>query len=480
MKRQFLAFMAIAAIGLASCEKNNPDTQDDSKVSCVKEVYCATKGNTISYFNNPVTKNTFVCSWTGGVDGTYVPYLQKITSNGKVAWNNWTRIQNEPGLNHINETLHFAVTPNDETIHIFNVKKEINGAREENIPYINKVSADGELMWGETGVEFYKFQEIYVEAIEGYVISDNKGGAWIAASNGRKEMVVRHVDGNGNLGKIYSFQPVARESIRRPQLILSPNGDVMVVTENFDIISHQGGSELIYSADFRLSIIKPDGTLNDKGALIENQKVFPGNLPSICPAADGYYAVLRTSDGKKSHLIAQHLTWDGTPLTAVVDLTPKGMDTEEIERVCVDKDNNMVVVILGIQGSSEAQYGAVTVNVVSPDGGLKFGDKGKVIYKTTPDYLVYPFGVYLMQKEDDTFFFSYSQTTSKVPITYSMWGMKFDLDGNVLSNESLLPLESVHYLGPTNNNGLPYFDGVLRMFFIDDNKDQLFGLKFTL
>ena len=34
--------------------------------------------------------------------------------------------------------------------------------------------------------------------------------------------------------------------------------------------------------------------------------------------------------------------------------------------------------------------------------------------------------------------------------------------------------------GPTNNNGLPYFDGVLRMFFIDDNKDQLFGLKFTL
>ncbi|MBQ0024763.1 MAG: hypothetical protein KBT00_03430, partial [Bacteroidales bacterium] len=174
-------------------------------ISEIKEYSCEFPINELLYKTDPVTKNIYVESWATVNDSYYAPFMQCISPEGKLKWDNWKIMTSYGGRPFINLNI-FDVTSDGHVINIFSARKE---GSKEMVPYITKISPDGKEEWGKNGIMFYELNPYATgtefSPTEGMVAADNKGGAWIAACNSLDELVVRRVSSNGEMSEPIIF-----------------------------------------------------------------------------------------------------------------------------------------------------------------------------------------------------------------------------------------------------------------------------------
>lgn len=355
------------------------------------------------------TKTTVIESWESEIisgQESYTGRYQCFDAHGKAKWADWVYITRLPSEQYVNTTV-FDITSNGDIIDCYNVKDVNTGAQ---LPYIQKITPDGKRSWGRdgNGILFYAFWqdlehqlENPVPPCEGYVAADHNGGAWVAAGNSADSIVVARIDGSGNISRMIKFDSNGslgkKTYVFRPQMIVGDSDELYLLLQYADI------SGTMYKGYSDIVKISEDGRLLNRKTLIPEKSFTRGHYSQICPDGEGGAFVMhKASDGFSQHLYMEHFDKDGNVDFNEIDLNPKGSIGNRLSAQSVIDPATGNCCVVYMDDSSICTF--LFVQMVSPDGKVLLGKNGEpfLAMETKPeDFLVHTYGFNLLHNPAD-------------------------------------------------------------------------------
>lgn len=385
MKNIFFAITFIAV--LVSCTRtdfipgNGSGKEPEPVVSRLDEYAAPFKVYNMLCKTDARAKMTVVESWDTETileQESYTGCYQCFDAEGNAKWPEWVHITRLPSEQYVNTTV-FDITTDGSIIDCFNVKNVETGAQ---LPYIQKITADGHRAWGQdgNGILFYTFKqdlehqlEYPIPPCEGYVAADHNGGAWIAAGNGADSIVVARVDGNGNISSMLKFDATGtlgeRSYVFRPQMMVGPENELFLLMQYADI----GGT--MYYGYCDLIKISNDGELLKRSTLMPEKTYTRGLYAQISPdGKGGAFVLFKSSDGRALHLYMDHFDKNGNVDFNEIDLNPKGATGNRLDALSVTDSATGNCCIVYIDDSSICSR--LYVQFVTPGGKVLLGNEG--------------------------------------------------------------------------------------------------------
>lgn len=484
-----LLYLCLAVVALASCKDDenpgpNPNPKPTPLTECW-EVYDQNfDGLNFAHKFDTNTNCIYVskCAMTtiGGDNMNYVPFIQKISADGKTMWTKWCQIQTQKGTDVIYYP-DFDITSDSQTIHLYSVPSEDGDGTYE--ARINKVSANGQLVWGEKGIKFCDFTQKALTPTDGNVVADENGGAWVAASNNLRELVVRHVDKDGNLGVAVTIDAATRAIVNHPRMLLNPDGGVMLVAQRSDIIPHYTFEA--YESDFDLFTITDDGEKTEhprKGHdshLISGLHVAKNTRVQLIPYRENthVYATLRIveTNGQLNDAVT---SFDNTGEihSEVNKIVPKrfsdlGFTSDQVTtKYTVNDDHNLV--ILSVENFPDSA--AICGKVITYRGNSVISNSGKMV-----DILSFNPGeksinsAELVKKQDDNIYLAYG---AKGNSTYNLNTLTLNDSLKIIDSKTALTRDKL-FVSSRMSCTPNYFSGKLRLLFYNEQEKSMFGAK---
>lgn len=388
MKKSLLA-LSFAAL-LFSCTEVNyiPDPRKEMKPETGRlSIYTSPfKIYDMLYRTDPVTENTFIEIWrnqTISGQRSYIGYYQCFDKDGIPRWGDWVSGNGLPSEQSTNKTV-FDITSDGGIIDCFNVMVDVESG--DQMPYIQKIAANGKRRWGNDGYPFYHFApgpSGETPPCESFVAADHKGGAWVAAGNSEDSVVVARVDASGRFRKMLKFDSKGtlgkRRYISRPQMIVGDNDELFLLLQYADY-------EGMYIGYYDLLKISPDGTVLSEETLMSERMFSRSIYAQLYPdGRGGAYAIFKASDGWSLHLYMEHFNAQGKVDIAEIDLNPKGPAGSVLSAcAAVDPESGKCVVVF-MDDSSVRTY--LYAQVVDLDGNVLLGkDSDPLLLFKTDDY----------------------------------------------------------------------------------------------
>lgn len=381
--------LSCALFCLISCTKTTliPDPQTESEPIPVEsrfKVYTNSfKMYDMLYKTDAYTGNTFVETGRQEVisgQKSYTGYYQCFAADGTQKWNEWIPITKLPSEQFCNKTV-FDITSEGAVIDCFNVKDLETGAQ---IPYIQKMTPEGEFPWGRDGKPFYTFVqdlEYDVDPCEGFVAADHYGGAWVAAGNAMDSIVVARVDKDGNIGTIIGFDSEGtlgrRTYVSHPQMMVRDNDELYLLLQYSDMV---GSLDIGYYDIVRIS---SQGKILSRETLMPERFFSRGIYAHICPdRRGGAYVIFKASDDFVLHLFMEHFNSFGKIDFPEIDLNPKGPAGSTLSVCAAVEPQSGKCVTVFMDDSSMRTY--LYAQVVDINGNLLLGEAGdpKLLFKT--------------------------------------------------------------------------------------------------
>lgn len=321
MKRLFFT-LSLAALAF-SCTKTEqiPDPAREKEpqpvVSLLEKCTCPFRMEDMLYKADARTKNTFIESYKGTTG-----YYMCIGPDGQPKWNDWVPVTTLPSREYYNKTV-FDIASDGSVIDCFNVLNEATGAQ---IPYIQKINADGTPAWGKDGIHFYTFLQDLAHPVppcEGFVAADHNGGAWIAAGSSADSIVLARVDRDGRFSKMLKFDSKGtlgeKTYVSRPQMMVGENDEL------FLLLQYANLETTLYDGYYDLVKISPDGEILSRETLMPQREFSRGIFGQICPdGRGGAYVVLDAPKNGRHHTFVEHFNAQGKIDFKEVDLLPEG------------------------------------------------------------------------------------------------------------------------------------------------------------
>ena len=387
------------------------------------------------------TKTTVIESWDSEIisgQESYTGCYQCFDADGKAKWADWVHVTRLPSEQYINTTV-FDITSDGGIMDCYNVKDVKTGAQ---LPFIQKITSDGKRAWGQdgNGILFYTFkqdlehqQEVSVPPCEGCVAADHNGGAWVAAGNSVDSIVVARVDGRGIISRMIKFDSNGslgkKTYVSRPQMIVGDDDELYLLLQYADIegTMYKGYSDVVK--------ISEDGKLLKRQTLMPEKSFTRGLFGQISPdGKGGAFVLYKASDGFSLHLYMEHFDKDGNVDFNEIDLNPKGSVGSRLSvQSALDPVSGNCCVFY-MDDSSVCTY--LFVQSVSPDGKVLLGKNGEpllVMETKTGDFLLHNCGFKLLHSQTDNRLHLYYaiKKTHSVPeiktLTFSSTGEMSDL-----------------------------------------------------
>ena len=413
MKKIFVAISFIAV--LVSCTKtetipgNGDENEPEPVASRLDEYATPFRMYDMLYKTDARTKITVVESWDSEMisgQESYIGCYQCFDADGNAKWVDWTHITRLPSEQYINTTV-FDITSDGDIIDCFNVKNVETGAQ---LPYIQKITADGQRAWGQdgNGILFYTFKqdlehqtENPVPPCEGYVAADHNGGAWVAAGNSADSIVVARVDGSGNISRMLKFGSNGslgnKTYVSRPQMMVGDDDGLFLLMQYADI------EGTMYKGYYDILKISNDGRLLQRRTLMPEKSFTKGILGQISPdGKGGAFVLFKASDGFALHLYMEHFDKDGNVDFNEIDLNPKGAAGNRLAARSVTDPATGNCCIVYMDDSSLCTR--LSVQFVSPDGKVLLGENGDPLLAMETragDFLVHNCGFKLFHSQTD-------------------------------------------------------------------------------
>lgn len=422
----------------------------------IQEYPCEFSINELLYKTDPVTKNTYVESWATVNDSYYVPYMQCVSPEGKLKWDNWKIMTSYEGRPFINLNI-FDVTSDGHVINIFSARKE---GSKEMVPYITKISPDGKEEWGANGKMFYELNPYATgpefSPTEGMVAADNEGGAWVAACNSLDELVVRRVSAGGEMSEPIIFTNGDKRFIRRPQLLVNDRNELFMIVQ----LANQkggGGTQTVLEGHVDVIKISEDGRVLSRNVLMSERKFYPGLRAEINPDGKGGAYVMLRSGVSSTHQYVYHFNSDGVPDTPEADVRPDGYRGVIASQTVVYPDTGQLVVLTIEKINNKCSLSA---NSVDLDGNVLWGDQG-VTLLNCPDNAMLSTSIFkaLVLKDKFVYLSFLYQPIGQYDL---LCGMTMYPDGTVSEPEVVLEVDRIISSSGTSDCEYMLIDGNLR------------------
>ena len=424
--------------------------------SGIQDYPCEFSINELLYKTDPVTKNTYVEGWATVNDEYYVPYMQCISPEGRLKWDNWKIMTSLGGRPFINLNI-FDVTSDGHVINIFSARKE---GSKEMVPYITKISPDGKAEWGENGKLFYELNP-YVTGkefspTEGMVAADNAGGAWVAACNSLDQLVVRRVSSSGEMSEPIIFTNGDKRFIRRPQLLVNDKNELFIIVQYADQ-KGGGGTQVVLQGHIDVIKISEDGRVLSQNVLMSERKFYPGIRAEIDPDSKGGAFVMLRSGISSAHQYVYHFNSDGIPDTPEADIKPDGYQGVIASQTVIYPGTDRLVVLTIEKINNKCSLSA---NSVDLEGNVLWGDQG-VTLLDCPDNVMLSTSIFkAMALKDNSVYLSFIyQPKGKYDL---LCGMTMNPDGTASEPEAVLEIDRTISSGGTSDCEYMLIDGCLR------------------
>ena len=438
-------------------------------VSEIQEYSCEFPINELLYKTDPVTKNIYVESWATVNDSYYVPYMQCISPEGRLKWDNWIKMTSYEGRPFINLNI-FDVTSDGHVINIFSARKE---GSKEMVPYITKISPDGKEEWGKNGIMFYELNPYATgtefSPTEGMVAADNKGGAWVVACNSLDQLVVRRVSSIGEMSEPIIFTNGEKRFIRRPQLLVNDRNELFMIVQ----LANQkggGGTQTILEGHVDVIKISEDGRVLSQNVLMSERKFYPGLRAEINQDSKGGAYVMLRSGVSSAHQYVYHFNSEGIPDTPEADIRPAGyrgvIGSQTV--VCPGTDQLVVLTIEKINNKC-----SLSANSVDLDGKVLWGDQGVTLLNCPDDAMLSTSIFKAMVLKDTSVYLSFLyQPIGKYDLLY---GMTMYPDGTTSEPEAVLEIDRIISSGGTSDCEFALIDGCLRHIWYNRADQRFMG-----
>ena len=422
----------------------------------IQEYPCEFPINELLYKTDPVTKNIYVESWATVNDDYYVPYMQCLSPEGSLKWNNWKKMTSLGGRPFINLNI-FDVTSDGHVINIYSARKE---GSKEMAPYITKISPDGKEEWGENGKLFYDLNPYATGSefspTEGMVAADNKGGAWIAACNSLDQLVVRRVSSDGEMSEPIIFTNGDKRFIRRPQLIVNDRNELFLLVQ----LANQkggGGTQIILEGHVDVIKISEDGRVLSQNVLMSERKFYPGLRAEIKQDSKGGAYVMLRSGISSAHQYVYHFNSEGIPDTPEADIRQSGYKGVIGSQAVVNPDTGQLIVLTVEKINNKCSLSA---NSVDLEGNILWGEQG-VTLLDCPDDTMLSTSIFkvLVLKDKSVYISLLCQPIGKYDC---LCGMTLYPDGTKSEPETVLEIDKIISSGGTSDCEYMLIDGCLR------------------
>lgn len=426
------------------------------------------------YTADQKSKNTYIECWRS-VDKSYVPFMQCIGPDGKLRWNCWTPLSDRRNTTYVNMN-RFDVTTDGSIIDCY------SGFGEDGIhllPYVTKLSSDGEPQWGKGGKLFFDFEENAKEddPCESFVAADNEGGAWVAAGNANDMLVIRRVKADGTMSDpiILTAKDGScddKELIRRPQMIVNDKNELFVAVQ-FVNMEGGGGMDIMLEGYYDLFKISSEGEILSQKLLFP-EDIFKLGMRGIFIEDNdgGAYVIFRTG-ALKTHAYLYHFQADGdTHDFGVVDLIPEGSrkNVLDVFPALDPATGNLVCVLVDHLSTCSRMF----MQTVDKNGNKLVGDEnGKELIVTETGDFISTNKCKLINLTNGKMSLSYIyEPYMKYPILYKT---ELDAEGNMSEPE----MEAELYMSDFSGGGIDsrdcIMDGMLRHVWFKSKTKYIFG-----
>lgn len=436
---------------------------------------------------DPVSGDTYLEVWQPEpISGqkSYVPYLQRLGKDGKQKWNQWLPLTRKPGLSWANETV-FDTTSDGCVIDGFSVVGQ-NGKSQV---FITKINPDGTYAWGSEGKLFYDFgdQGVIDVPCESFVVADKEGGAWIAAGNGARTLVIARVDKDGNfiVDPIVFFNPDNPDDedgtfLRHPQMYVGADNSLIALLQYSCDISGGGGRDVILEGRYDVVKIPADG---NPGGIIQNriydedEMFHPGMRALLTEDGNGGAYAIFQNGTDEIHAYLYHFDSNANIDVRHIDIYPSGSQflILDIFAAADPKTGNLAVLFQDIlQDENGDPYSNVNLQVIDTKGNLKFEDDGKNIFKTKAKDSLWNNMTYFVHTDDGRWIFTFLwEMAGKSNFLYKS---KIDIDkGEMQDVTELAEIDEIVNMGLDSESRMMVTDGFLRHLWYRLDGMKIYG-----
>lgn len=489
------------AIGVTASRYNGFSIRavTEKPVPALSELKVYTKDFIVREFSvkeSVAQKKVYVEAYSSAIDREkgYNPYMLCLDKNGKVLWG-WTGLSKRISSSSTNWTM-FDVTSDGGVIECYNAVTDSTVIHDEygdyktavHNPFVTKLDSDGQHVWGsapEYDIPLYEFTGDFISysPIGSYTVSDNAGGAWVAAWSEPKEddiiakkvcnqMVFVHLDKDGKrISTPYVLNNASgtfeqRSFVNRAQMYTDNDNNLYAIVLYQTIV---GATSYGY---YDLVGLASDGTFRGQELLMSDRSILGEIRARITKDGKGgaYITMAAVNEADEcNRLWMYHVAADGSIDAKDIDLTPEYCTASIKTGHAIDPQTGNIAVITmdsyppGSRDAKEYLY----YMVLDSKGNKIVSDNGRPI--------VLRHGDDRNDLDDNDFKVIYRPETGKIFISYIYEGymmfpqmkmLQADFKGNVSEEITLFNLDR-HYYSNIDEESQTYdfIDGNLLYFF---------------